>query len=230
MGPLQDHLNTVNMSQIAESKIAIIGLGNIGRIVATNLVKGNRSVILAARDITAARSLCNELGSLAEPAEILTAVQQADIVILAIWFDSIKAFFREYASELKGKIIVDPSNPIAPDENGGFVKTIGKNESAGQILATLLPEGAKLAKAFGTLGAASLSQASGQTPEAAVLFYCSDDPSISPIIEKLIADAGFAPLRIGGLDQSVRIEVFGDLHEFGALGKTVTLAEAKEKL
>ena len=49
-------------------------------------------------------------------------------------------------------------------------------------------------------------------------------------ITKTLVDAGFEPLRVGGLDQSIRLEVFGDLHEFGALGKTVTLAEAKEKL
>lgn len=29
------------------------------------------------------------------------------------------------------------------------------------------------------------------------------------------------------LTSQVRIEVFGDLHEFGKLGKTVSLAEAK---
>lgn len=33
-----------------------------------------------------------------------------------------------------------------------------------------------------------------------------------------------------GLDQSVRIEVFGDLHEFGALGKPVTASEATLKV
>ncbi|TAL42223.1 MAG: NADP oxidoreductase coenzyme F420-dependent, partial [Chitinophagaceae bacterium] len=33
---------------------------------------------------------------------------------------------------------------------------------------------------------------------------------------------------IGGIDQSVCIEVFGDLHEFGALGKTVTRSEVKQ--
>jgi predicted dinucleotide-binding enzyme len=47
------------------------------------------------------------------------------------------------------------------------------------------------------------------------------------VIAQLIADTGFEPVRVGGIDQSLRIEVFGDLHEFGALGKTVTLAEAK---
>jgi 8-hydroxy-5-deazaflavin:NADPH oxidoreductase len=31
---------------------------------------------------------------------------------------------------------------------------------------------------------------------------------------------------VGGLDQSIRIEMFGDLHEFGALGRVVTRTEA----
>ena len=33
-----------------KSKVAVIGLGNIGTVVATNLVKGNRSVIVADRN------------------------------------------------------------------------------------------------------------------------------------------------------------------------------------
>ena len=31
---------------------------------------------------------------------------------------------------------------------------------------------------------------------------------------------------VGGLDQSIRIEMFGDLHEYGALGRVVTKSEA----
>jgi len=38
------------------------------------------------------------------------------------------------------------------------------------------------------------------------------------------------PFNVGGIEQSIKIEVFGDLHEFGALGKPVTLAEAKSKI
>jgi predicted dinucleotide-binding enzyme len=211
-----------------KSKVAIIGLGNIGTAVATNLVKGNRSVIIADKTFEKATELAKKLGNLAQPATIADAMKQADIVVLAIYFDPIKAFFKTYATELEGKIIVDPSNPIAPDENGGFKKIIGADESAGEILSSLLPNGAKLAKALGTLGAASLASAAFQTPEKAVQFYATDDTSINTEIEELIRDNGFEPLRIGGLNQSIRIEVFGDLHEFGALGKTITLDEAKQ--
>lgn len=211
-------------------KIAVIGLGNIGKAVAENLVKGNRPVILASRKLEDATALAQQLGTLATSAEVSEAIKEADIIVLAVWFNTIQELFSQYASEFLGKIIIDPSNPIAPDENGGFKKIIGEKESAGQLNAAILPDGAKLAKALGTLGAASLAGAAFQKPEEAVLFYASDDTSIDTDVEQLIHDSGFEPVRVGGLDQSIRIEVFGDLHEFGALGKPVSLAEAKSKL
>lgn len=212
------------------SKVAVIGLGNIGQVVATNLVKGNRSVIIANRDFSKATKLAEQLGSLAKPMDIVSAIKEADIIVFSVWFDAIKELLNQYKTELQGKIIIDPSNPIAPDGKGGFVKTIAENEAAGGLLAKLLPKDAKLVKALGTLGAASLSNASRQKPEFKVLFYALDEKSIQAEIETLITDCGFAPMCIGGIDKSIRIEVFGDLHEFGALGKTVTLAEAKEKI
>lgn len=210
-------------------KVAVIGLGNIGTAVANNLVKGNRAVIVADRTIAKANALASQLGNLAQPMDIPSAIKEADIVVLAIWINAIKEVLQQYAAELEGKIIVDPSNPIAPDENGGFKKIIGEKESAGELIAALLPKNATLVKALGTLGVASLTNAAFQQP-ANVLFYAADDNCIDAEVEQLIRDTGFEPVRVGGIDQSIRIEVFGDLHEFGALGKTVTKNEAVVKL
>ncbi|MCU0369733.1 MAG: NAD(P)-binding domain-containing protein [Cyclobacteriaceae bacterium] len=209
-------------------KVAVIGLGNIGKVVASNLVKGNREVIISGHKLEDAKAFAHQLGSLATAAEVPEAIKEADIVVMAVWFSTIQELLKQYATELQGKIIIDPSNPIAPDGNGGFKKIIGAEESAGQIIAALLPKDSKMAKALGTLGAASLSGAAFQKPEAAVLFYATDDSGINATIEELIKDSGFEPVRVGSIDQSIRIEVFGDLHEFGALGKTVTKSELKE--
>lgn len=210
-------------------KVAVIGLGNIGKVLASNLVKGNREVIVAGHKLEDAKSLVEQLGSKAKPAEVSVAIKEADIIILTVWFSTIKELLALYASELKGKIIIDPSNPIAPDGNGGFKKIIRAEESAGQLIAALLPQDAKLVKVFGTLGAASLANVAFQKPESAVLFYATDESSIHTVVDKLIKDAGFEPVHIGGIDQSIRIEVFGELHEFGALGKTITKSEWKQK-
>lgn len=212
------------------SKVAVIGLGNIGKTVAKNFVKGNRPVIIASRKLEDATALAKKLGTLATATETGEAIKNADIIILSVWFNTIQELFKQYGTELQGKIIIDPSNPIAPDETGGFKKIIGEKESAGQLNAAIVPSGAKLIKAFGTLGAASLANTAFQTPKKSVLFYATNDTTVDAEVEQLIQDNGFDGVKVGGLDQSIRIEVFGDLHEFGALGKVVTRNEAIAKL
>ncbi len=205
----------------------IIGLGNIGSRLAKNLTVGGQKIIVADKTLAKAQKLAGELGSNAEALPITDAIDKADVLILAIYFDAIKAFIAEHRDRLAGKIIVDPSNPIAPDEKGGFKKIIPENQSSGQVISGLLPAGARLVKAFGTLSAASLASGANRTPERAVLFYATDDPEAGDVVAQLITASGFSPVRVGGIDKSVRIEVFGDLHELGKLGKLLPVSEAK---
>ena len=123
-------------------------------------------------------------------------------------------------------MIVDPSDPAGPDGADGYRKVIGEQDSSGQILAGLLPPGPRLVKAFGMLSADTLSAAARREPERAVQFYAADDTAASDLVAELIRTGGYEPVRVGGLDQSIRIEMFGDLHEFGALGRVVTKSEA----
>ncbi len=206
---------------------AIIGVGNIGSRLARELADGGERIIVADRTFKKAQMLAGALGGDVEAMEVDDAIKSADVVVLAVYFDAIKALLADKGSVFTGKIVVDPSNPIAPDGNGGFRKTIPEDQSSGQLIAGLLPDGAKLVKAFGTLGAQSLEAAANRTPERAVLFYANDDTGAGETVARLIAASGFAPVRVGGIDQSIRIEVGGDLHEFGKLGRTVSANEAR---
>ena len=206
---------------------AIIGLGNIGSQLAKNLTAGGENVIVADRTLAKAEKLATELGGKATPMPVADAISKSDVVVLAIYFDAIKDLLATYRGALAGKVIVDPSNPIAPDEKGAFKKTIPADQSSGQLIAALLPEGAELVKAFGTLGAVSLASGVNRSPERAVLFYATDYPEAGSAVARLITASGFSPVRVGGLDQSIRIEVGGDLHEFGKLGKLASAQEAE---
>ena len=208
-------------------KTAIIGVGNIGAQLAKNLTAGGVETIIANRDVSKAEKLAAELSAKAKATTISDAIKQADVIILAVYFDVIKDLIPSYHGALAGKIVVDPSNPIAPDGKGGFKKTIPAKQSSGQLIAALLPEGAEFVKAFGTLGAESLGAAVNRKPERAVLFYATDYPEAGKAVSKLITASGFTPVSVGGVDQSLRIEVFGDLHEFGKLGKLVSAKEAE---
>ncbi|HYC26094.1 MAG TPA: NAD(P)-binding domain-containing protein [Roseiarcus sp.] len=211
-------------------KTAIIGLGNIGSRIAKNLTSGGQSVIVAERDPAKARELADKLGGKAQAMSVDDALKAADILILAIYFQAIKEFIAEHRSALAGKIVVDPSNPIAPDGKGGFKKIIPADQSSGKVIAGLAPSGVEVVKAFGTLSAQSLGSASNRVPEPAVLFYATDYPEAGKAVAKLISASGFAPVSVGGIDQSIRIEVGGDLHEFGKLGKLVSAKEAQALL
>jgi 8-hydroxy-5-deazaflavin:NADPH oxidoreductase len=211
---------------ISDSTVAIIGTGNIGSRLAANFAAGGQDFLLAGRDQDAARKIASDLDGHAEVVSIDEAVERADVLVLAVWPDAFRQLIAQYGEQLAGKVIVDPSNPVGPDGAGGYHKVIGEQESSGQILAGLLPAGARLVKAFGTLSAPSLSAAAWREPERAVLFYAADDAAAGDLVADLIRASGFEPVRVGGLDQSIRIEMFGDLHEYGGLGRVVTRSEA----
>jgi 8-hydroxy-5-deazaflavin:NADPH oxidoreductase len=218
------------MNEKSKVKVAIIGLGHIGKALAFNLIKGGHPVTISSRDARKLQEHASELGAMATAKDTSEAIKEAEVVIPTIGFDHLQEFYKTYASELEGKVIVDVSNPISPDGNGGFKKIIGENDSAAKILSGYLPKNSKLIKAFGTLGASSLHQDAFSKPELKVLFYASDSINSNDQIEELITHSGFQPFHIGGLEQAIRIEVFGDLHQFGALNGTVTLNEAQSKV
>jgi len=205
---------------------AIIGVGNIGKTVARHLVDGGERVVLAAHDESNATALAKELGGLASATSVENAITDTDVVVFAVWLDTLKELIAQHADRLKGKVVVDPSNPVAQDADGGFVRTLPDGQSSGSVVAGLLPAEAHFVKAFGTLGAQSLASQANQTPRA-VLFYATDDDQAAAAVERLIAAAGFDPVKAGGVDAALRIETFGALHQFGGLnGKVVDASEA----
>jgi predicted dinucleotide-binding enzyme len=211
---------------ISDSTVAIIGTGNIGTRLAANFAAGGQDFLLAGRDQEATWELAADLDGHAEVVSVDEAVDRADVLVIAVWLDAFKQLITQYGERLAGKVIVDPTNPVGPDDAGVYRKVIGEQESSGLILAGLLPAGARLVKAFGTLSAGSLSAAARQEPERAVQFYAADDEAAGDLVAELIRAGGYEPVRVGGLDQSIRIEMFGDLHEYGALGRVVTRTEA----
>jgi 8-hydroxy-5-deazaflavin:NADPH oxidoreductase len=67
--------------------------------------------------------------------------------------------------------------------------------------------------AFGSMQARLLVSAASRSPERAVLFYVTDNDDAGQAAARLIRTAGFEPVQAGGLGQSGRLEVGGDLHD-----------------
>jgi predicted dinucleotide-binding enzyme len=211
-----------------ESATAIVGVGNIGSALARHLVRGGQSVLLASKDPSRAEALADELGPAARAASVEAALAGADVVVFALWLDTMKELIPEHAGLLEGKVVVDPSNPVGFDGNGQMFRTLPDGQSAGSVVAALLPAGAHYVKAFGTLAAETLAGAADREPRRAVLFYATDDDAAATTVERLIRAAGFDPWRAGGLAVAGRIEgPGGDLHQFGLNGELVDADQAR---
>ena len=193
---------------------AIIGTGGIGSAIARQLASGGEALQLSSADKKSARKLAAAVGGAASVADDnRTALRGADAVVLALRFPVLKDVLDEIADALSETFLVVPSNPVGLDAKGEIVRLLPEGESSGEAVAGWLPAGTPFAIAFGTMAADLFESSSHRSPERAVLFYVSEDDRGRNKVEHLIRTAGFEPLRIGGIEQSSRLEVGGDLHD-----------------
>jgi 8-hydroxy-5-deazaflavin:NADPH oxidoreductase len=202
---------------------AVIGTGGIGSVIARLLASGGENLRLSSADKKSAQKVVAEIGPGAVVAvDNRDALKGADAVVLALRFPVLKGVVDEIADPLNDKLVVVPSNPVGLDAQGNVTRLLHKGQSSGEVIAGWLPAGARLAMAFGTLSADLFESSSNRSPVAAVLFYVTDDDRAGEEVERLIRTAGFEPVKAGGIEQSSRLEVGGDLHDL-----VVGVAEAR---
>ena len=184
--------------------IAIIGLGNMGKGLAKRLA-GKVELVLASRAHNAASAFAATLPAGVTVADQDVAIAKADIVVLALPFDAALATASNPA--LKGKIIVDITNPVKADFSG---LAIGHTTSAAEQIQATAPD-AKVVKAFNSIFAGVFDLPSAQTAEVPV-FVAGDDEAAVDAVANLAAKAGFAVEKTGGLDAARLLEPLGMLN------------------
>jgi predicted dinucleotide-binding enzyme len=193
---------------------AIIGTGGLGSAIARQLASGGETLRLSSADTESARTLAGEIGRDAVVAvDNRDALQGTDAVVLALRFGVLKGVMDDIADLLTDKLVVVPSNPVGLDADGKVTRLLPEGEPSGNVVAGWLPAGTRLAIAFGTMSADLFESSSRRSGELAVLFYVTDDDRAGEEVERLIRTAGFEPVKVGGVEQSGRLEVGGDLHD-----------------
>lgn len=136
-------------------KIGILGSGNVAKVLATGFIKNGYAVKLGTRDTSKLADWLKEnptatVGSFAEAANF------GDIIVLAVKGGVAKQVVESIdAAALKGKTIIDTTNPIAdaPPENGVLKYFTDANKSLLEILQDTAKE-ANFVKAFNSVGSA----------------------------------------------------------------------------
>lgn len=178
-------------------KIAIVGAGNVGKALASAWALAKHDVVLAVRpDNARAKQLAKDGFVVATMAD---AAKNADVIVLAVPWTEI-ANVIEALGPLKGKIVIDATNPLTPDLEMG----LGFDDSAGETVA-LLAQGARVVKAFNTTGAENMAKAKDFSSRP-VMLVAGDDAAAKKTVETLAGDIGFEAIDAGPLKASRYLE------------------------
>jgi hypothetical protein len=184
-------------------RIAFLGYGNVGAPLADHLQRLGHEVTLAAADpgSDGVKKAVTRNGRLkvAAPRE---AVGGAEVVFLATPFQANAEVLGAVAAELAGKVLVDCTNPVGP----GLRHGLESRESGSQVVQGLAPA-ARVVKAFSIYGFENFEDSS--YPAYAVkpaMMFCGDDAAAKKSVGELIAQLGWEPLDVGGLEQALHLE------------------------
>jgi 8-hydroxy-5-deazaflavin:NADPH oxidoreductase len=176
-------------------RIAILGAGNVGGGLGKAFAAVGHDVVFGVRDpeSTKTQAALADLPD-AVAASPGDAVDGADVIVFALRPVAINATVAELPA-LEGRIVIDAMNRF--DAEAGARSTT-------QDLALMLP-GAKLAKAFNTVGFENYTTAAARAVPAA-MFVAGDDAEAKSVAMDLAAQIGFRPEDAGGLSNAKVLE------------------------
>ena len=167
-------------------KIAVLGAGHIGSTVGRLWHTAGHEVTFAARDPAGPQALAAELGGRAHAATVTDAVAAAEVILVAVPGPAVIEVLTT-AGSLDGKVVIDAANMV------------GQDGIALRQLADAFPKG-HWVRAFNTLQARVLAEENRRQPRW--VLFLSGDQQAKPTVARLIADAGFEPVDLGGIDDS----------------------------
>ena len=179
----------------AKLKIGIIGSGRVGGTLGEVWAKAGHDVMLSSRDIDHDRSLAAKIGANARAGSPSEAAAFGDVLMIAVPYGALPAIGKDLADILRGKVVIDTSNPIVGRD--GEVATWAREKGAGLASAELLP-GARIVRAFNAIGYAQMGKAHEQPGRVGMPIAGEDDKAIA-LASQLVRDIGFEPVLVGGL-------------------------------
>ncbi|MBI3988491.1 MAG: NADPH-dependent F420 reductase [candidate division NC10 bacterium] len=187
--------------------IGIIGTGNMGSGLGKLWAGKGHKVLFGSRDPQKANTLASSIGPNASGGTIADAAKFGEAVLLATpWAatrDAINA-----AGSLVGKILIDCTNPLAPD----YMSLVVGHTTSGAEEIAKWATGAKVVKAFNAVFAQVLHSGNplfGSEP--ATIFYCGDDAQAKGIVAGLITELDFEAIDAGPLKNARALEPLGEL-------------------
>ncbi|MBM3344191.1 MAG: NADP oxidoreductase [Betaproteobacteria bacterium] len=195
-------LSSLPLRALAQSagktRIGIIGAGRVGGAVGSAWVKAGHEVMFSLLDLEADKKLAASLGGGARAGTPREAAAFGNVLLISVPYAALPSVGKDLADLIKGKIIIDTSNPIVARD--GDMAVAARERGAGVASQEFLP-GARIVRAFNAVGFARMAKAR-ETPAAERMGMpiAGNDKEAIGIASALIRDVGYEPVLVGTLE------------------------------
>jgi predicted dinucleotide-binding enzyme len=182
--------------------IGILGYGAVGQKLAQLFADAGHTITIGLRKATSAEvnNIPYAVASIAETAA------NVDALVLAIPHTAAIEALKELAPLLKGKIVIDSTNPLQEDWSPLL---LGQENSAGEEIQRLLPE-SHVVKAFNTIFADVMHKNAIGQPISA--FVAGNNAHAKEAVMHLAQAAGFSPINAGDISSARYLEAMAHLN------------------
>ncbi|MFT3850909.1 MAG: NAD(P)-binding domain-containing protein [Propionivibrio sp.] len=187
-------------------KVGIIGSGDVGKVLAAGFIKHGHDVMIGTREPAklmdwAKQNPAGQIGDFSSTARF------GDLVVLAVKGTAARAALRAAGeSNLRGKPVIDATNPIAetPPTNGVLNFFTKLDDSLMERLQREF-EGVRFVKAFNSVGNACMvnPQFKGGKP---TMFICGNDEAAKQIVSAVLDQFGWESVDMGAVEAARAIE------------------------
>jgi predicted dinucleotide-binding enzyme len=189
-------------------KIGVLGTGDVGRALGKGFIALGHQVKMGSRSTTSEKALAwaKEMGPMASVGTFADAAAFGEVVVLATLGVANDQALRSAGPEtLRGKVVIDATNPL--DLSGGMPPklAITGNDSGGERVQKLLP-GALVVKAFNTVGSPLMFRPGlpGGPPD---MFIAGNDDDAKKKVTSILKEFGWGAVHdLGGIESSRYLE------------------------
>lgn len=187
--------------------IGVVGSGPVGQVLAAGFLKHGFKVMIGTNTPAKQAELRNTLGTGISTGSFAETAAFGQIVVLAVKGDvAEKAIQAAGAHNLKGKTVIDTTNPIAaaPPTNGVLHFFTSFEESLMEKLQRLVPD-AHFVKSFSCVGNASMVNPDfgGVRP---TMFLCGNNDAAKKEVKEILGTFGWDHEDMGKVEAARAIE------------------------
>ncbi|HUL56999.1 MAG TPA: NAD(P)-binding domain-containing protein [Usitatibacter sp.] len=201
-------------------KIGVIGSGRIGGTLGELWARAGYDVMFSSLDLEHDKQLAAKAHARAgTPAQ---AASFGEVLLVSVPYPALEQIGHDYESSIRGKVVLDTSNPIQARD--GEMAVAAREKGTGVASAEFL-RGARLVRAFNSVGYAKLQSEHHREGDRVAIPLAADDKHALEVASRLVRDAGFEPVAVGGLSTAKSFDVGTPV-----FGKALTAAELRKAL